>query len=63
MVLGVSLREKDIFKKIKHPNQANHSDGLSVAASPSLQGRACWRRYVLIQSVLLKTMKRRSVCG
>jgi len=26
-------------------NNANHGDGFSVAASPSLQSRACWRRY------------------
>ncbi len=28
-------------------NKAGHSDGFSVAASPPLQSRACWRRYVL----------------
>ncbi|MGF2686736.1 hypothetical protein ACQUWM_09570 [Marinobacter sp. DUT-3] len=26
-------------------NKASHSDGFSVAASPPLQSRACWRRY------------------
>ena len=26
-------------------NNANHGDGFYVAASPSQQSRACWRRY------------------
>jgi len=28
-------------------NKARHGDVFFVAASPSLQSRACWRRYVL----------------
>lgn len=26
-------------------NKASHGDVFSAAASPSLQSRACWRRY------------------
>lgn len=32
---------------VKSPNKAKHSDSFFVAASPSLQSRACWRRIGL----------------
>jgi len=31
-------------------NKAKHGDSFFVAASPSLQSCACWRRYMLLAS-------------
>jgi hypothetical protein len=41
---GTIMYGSSVQAYAKSPNKAKHGDGFSVAASPPLQSRACWRR-------------------